>query len=497
MGVAIQGKLGRVARYLPTVLVFAGLIGLGWWGQANEWKAPSFAELWGKGKERKADTHAPTDAEPPAPGPANDWCAKHELPLSQCTICRPEIAVTGNPPATNDPMVTKDPAAPTADPRTCQTHLLKVQFASKEAVLSSGIRVAAIRERPLVQHITANGVVDYDGTRVAHLAPRVPGTVWRVERQVGQPVRKGEVLAIVEAAEVGKARGDLLQALAVVEVKSKTLENLRKASAAVSERAIQEAELALREARLRFFIAQQALVNLGLPVHLEDLGPISEEELARRVRFSGLPDSLVQSLDPIKATANLLPLTAPFDGLVIGRDMVVGEPVSATQPHFVVADTRSMWVMLDVRQEDIRLVRLGQEVRFRLDSSTDDAVAGKVSWISTEVDEKTRTVHVRAEVPNPDGQLRAHTFGTGRILVREQAQAIVVPQEAVQWDGCCHIVFVRIDDRTFQVRKVRLGLRAGDLSEVRAGLLPGEVVATIGSHVLKSEIFKGRIGEGE
>ena len=103
------------------------------------------------------------------------------------------------------------------------------------------------------------------------------------------------------------------------------------------------------------------------------------------------------------------------------------------------------------------------------------------------------------EVENPGGRLRALSFGTGRVVVSRIPSATVVPRAAVQWEGCCHVVFVRADgsDLEFAPRRVRLGLGQGEDVQVVEGLKPGESVAVAGSHVLKSELFKDRLGEGE
>jgi cobalt-zinc-cadmium efflux system membrane fusion protein len=119
-----------------------------------------------------------------------------------------------------------------------------------------------------------------------------------------------------------------------------------------------------------------------------------------------------------------------------------------------------------------------------------------VTWISTSVDEMTRTVKVRADVENPKGKLRAHSFGRAEVVLRTSADAVAVPNEAVQWEGCCYVVFVRLTDEIFQTRKVRLGAKDAAYTEILVGVLPGEVVATTGSHVLKSEILKSNLGAG-
>jgi cobalt-zinc-cadmium efflux system membrane fusion protein len=212
--------------------------------------------------------------------------------------------------------------------------------------------------------------------------------------------------------------------------------------------------------------------------------------LTARLRFLGLPESITRTLDPVTATANLVPLLAPFDGVVIRSDMVEGELVGSTPPQFTVADLSHLWVLLDVRQEDVAPLRKGQRLTFRPDGAAELETKGTVSWISTEVDDKTRTVRVRAEVQNPDGQLRARSFGSGQILVAEEPAALVVPSAALQWKRSEALVFVQRDDGlSFEPRPVRLGIHDGEFAEVLEGVRPGEIIATSGSHMLKSQLF--------
>ncbi len=145
---------------------------------------------------------------------------------------------------------------------------------------------------------------------------------------------------------------------------------------------------------------------------------------------------------------------------------------------------------------------MGQTVRFRTNGDSEE-VQGAVAWISTSVDEKTRLVKVRADLANPEGRLRACTFGQGQVILREEKDAIVVPNEAVHWEGCCHVVFVRDKNflekdapKVFHVRKVRIGVKDADNTEVIAGVLPGELVATKGSGTLRAELLKNNLGEG-
>jgi membrane fusion protein, heavy metal efflux system len=527
------GPLRFLARRGPTVLVLVALAGLGIYGHRTGWTVPKVSALWGRSRGPETEDWCPTHNVPASKciachpelagadpkdwckehgvpeskcaichpeiltkGRADDWCGEHGVPESGCTICNPGLAVKGEAPASGSPTVSLDPKAPpAASPAACLTHLLRVQFASADAVTKAGIRLEAVQERPMAASIAANGEIDYDGTRVAHLSSKVPGTVWRVEKDVGQPVQKGEVLALVDAAEVGRAKAELLQAAAQVDVRETTFERVR----ASSEKGLRtgaellEAEAALREARVRLFVAEQALVNLGMAARAGDVAGLPEEKRVERLRFLGLPDAIRSSIAAETPTANLIPVAAPFDGIVVSRSAVAGESADAAKTLFVVADTSRMWASLDVRIEDMAALTLGQAVAFR---GPDLVSKGTVNWISTAVDEKTRTLRVRAVLENPEGRLRAHTFGTARITTREAPKAVAVPDEAIQWEGCCHVVFVRLTGEVFGTRKVRLGARSGGFTEVLVGLVPGEVVATAGSHVLKSEILKSKLGAG-
>ena len=507
-----------VAGVVPNLLVLAGLAAFAWWGHETGWKLPKFAELAGATPEKEAkwcDEHNVQESlcvecNPTRyPRPKSfGWCAEHGV--MDCPLHHPEVAQLPTPPAITPTDLERARRAlefadrPENRPDS-KVYQRRVQFASDESFEKAGVDVRPARREAVVESVPANGEIVYDDTRIARLSARLPGTLWWVGKTVGQHVVKGEVLALVDAAEVGKAKADLLQALAEADLKGKTLERLRPlAGQAVAGSQFLDAEAALREAQIRLATAQHALVNLGLPIRPEDLKGLSDEEAARRVQFLGLSDSLTKALDPRTTTANLLPVTAPLDGVVVTRQAATGEVVDASKVLFVVADVSQMWATLDLRVEDARLVALGQKVRFRPDGRQGkEDLIGTVAWVSTGVDEKTRTVKVRAELPNPKGELRDSTFGTGRVVLREEKEALVVPTEAVHQVGDCNVVFVRDKDflkegalKLFYVREVRPGAKTedGKVTEIVVGLLPGEVVATKGSDVMRAQLMKDQLG---
>ena len=544
-----------IAAYAPTVLASAAIAGIGLWGHHTGWAAPTFSQLTGAGETAKEDwctEHAVAESrcikchpelvgasakdwcpehglpeskctichpELLTTGVAGDWCPEHGVPESSCTLCHPEIAVKGtlaksdtsatvslvlnpvaSPVGTPTNMVasaaTTAPAAADGparkDPKTCQTHNMRVQFASPNAVTKAGVTFGQVVERPMSAMLTANAEAGYDRTRLAQLSSPIAGKVWRVEREVGQPVKRGDVVALIDSAEVGRTKADYLQAAVALDLRTKTSNRLRQSSESGlrTEAELQEADAAVAEATIRLFNTRQALVNLGLPI--EGDAPPTQQS----VHFLGLPPSIAGTLDPKTTTANLVPLIAPFDGTIIERNAVAGEVVDPSKPLFAVADTTRMWVTADVPLGEARRVEVGQAVAFRPDGAADETIRGTIAWKSTAVDDQTRTVKVRADVENADGRLLANTFGKALVTIRETQTAIAVPSEAIQWEGCCNIAFVRLTDDIFQTRKLKLGATANGYTEVLIGLLPGEVVATAGSHVLKSEILKSALGAG-
>lgn len=505
------GIRARLFQIIPTVLVLALLIGIAIFGHTTGWKVPSMA-----GRDEKTA----------------DWCETHSVPESQCVECNPDLLPRGKDYGWCDvhgvpdcpwehPDVAELPSTPTVSkadldrakraldfaPRApnssrCKLYQRRIQFASRDAFLKSGLDVKVVKRSEITESIIANGEVTYDQTRVARVSARVGGPVWRVTKRVGDTVRAGDLLALVEAADVGRAKSELLQALAQSELRAKTLESYRAASSAIPERTVREAETAVREADIRLAAAEQALANLGLPVRADNLKGIKSDEAANRVRFLGIPSDFTHEIGGRDAPANLLPLVAPLPGVVVTCDVVAGEVVDATKVLFVVSDVGRMWLTLHVRLEDARKVALHQPVQFRPDASDRD-VEGKVSWISTSVDPQSRTLKVRVDVDNRAGRLVDHAFGTGTIVLRHETDAVIVPNEAIHTDGDCQVVFVQ--DRkfnatdapkVFHTRTVRLGVRNGANTEVIAGLLPGEVVATKGSGMLRTELLRGSLGEG-
>ena len=519
-----RGVFGRTARLvvssLGPTLVLIGFAAVFYYGHHNDWRIPKFAALAGP-VETSVDDWCEEHAVPESicvacdptlkpKGPDYGWCAEHGV--HNCTLDHPDVSQLKEPPSQEELVADLQRAARALEIATrkennssCDIYKTQIQFASIETVQQAGVDVELVEREPIVESIFGNGEIVYDPTRLASLASRVPGSVWSVSKNIGDPVSEGEVLAVIDAVEVGDLKTMLLRSLAEEKLQRQNVTRLSQAgkSGAIAGSRILDAEAALAKAHADVLSAEQSLINLGLPVDVDRLRELSEKQVLNELRLLGIPESLRNQINLETATTNLLPILSPMNGIVVQRSVTPGEVVNPSRILFQVADTQQMWLQLSVPLENMDQLEVGQQIRFTPDGSR-RVVEGKLDWVSTSVDKETRMVGVRAILANSDGKLRNETFGMGEIILREESDAIVIPTGSSHWEGCCQVVFVRDKNyfdspdsyKVFHVRSVRLGAINGDVTEVLSGVLPGEVIATAGSDVLKAQLLKNNLGAG-
>jgi cobalt-zinc-cadmium efflux system membrane fusion protein len=497
------GIAGWLRRFLSSAIVLVLLGGVAVWGFQTDWRfvKPSARDASNAGWDALHDL-SQSECIECNPNllprlPEHGWCSRHGI--FDCPLDHPEIAEVEKTPVITDAELQRVDRALRLRPRPANNpkshvHDGRVQFASDEAAERAGVAILPVLTGSFTETIAANGEVNYDQTRLAPLSARVAGRVWKVFKNVGDKVRRGDVLTIIDAPDVGKAKSEFLQALVRSRQRSRALADLKSAAQIVPAQ-VREAEAAAREAEIKLLSAEQALINLGLPVHAKDFGNDAIEQASRRVRLAGLPPSIREKLDPETAPANLLPVVSSLDGEVLACDVVAGESVVAGGVLFTVADISRFWLTLHFAPEDARFLALGQTVRFKPDAVASE-IESKLTWIAASADDKTRRIAARAELANEDRTVRAGVLGAGRVLLREDPEAIVIPAEAVQLVDGSHVVFVRDKNylkpgapKVFHARSVRIGAKTGTDIEIIAGLMPGEVIATKGSDLLMKKLL--------
>jgi membrane fusion protein, heavy metal efflux system len=502
---------GRLVRALPNVIIFGLLAAVLAFGHHSGWKMPKASELFGPRTIADAD-----------------WCSEHLVPesaciecqddlfpkaeefgfcrahgVAECVNCHPELAqVKGSPQLPR--YDTTKPLALVSRPENNSRNTLnksRVQFTSAESADRAGVDVDVVQEHPMIDTLTANGELVFDPTRVAHLSAKAPGTVAHVFKAVGDTVQPGDILALVDAGQVGQAKSQLLHAAVQLQLRRANAERMRRAQASISERSMLEAETDLQDANISYITARQSLVNLGFETP-EDLEGKDSTRIAEELHFLGISPAYLAALPTGTKTANLIPVRAPYPGVIVSSDVVAGEVVNTSATLFTVADPDRIWLTLSVRQEDAKYVTRGLPVRFQTDDGA-QSLTGHVAWVSPAVDERTRTLQARVNLADQRAILRDKTFGTGQIILRSEPYAVVVPREAVQSTSDANFVFVRDRNylnagapKVFHVRQVRIGAKDEHYVELLAGALPGEVIATKGSPVLLAQVLRSNLGAG-
>ena len=183
-------------------------------------------------------------------------------------------------------------------------------------------------------------------------------------------------------------------------------------------------------------------------------------------------------------------LKAPIPGTVIDRQISLGEYASEQKPAFVVADLSTIWVDLSIYRQDLKRVRLNDEVLIDPDDFS-GKIRGTISYIAPVGSSETQTALARIVLQNPQGRLRPGLFVTARLILAARNVAVAVRRSAIQTLENRTIVFVREDSDKIEARPVELGDSDPEFVEIRAGLSTGEHYVAENSFVVKAEMGKG------
>ena len=336
-----------------------------------------------------------------------------------------------------------------------------------EAVQNAGI---VIETAGPVQMKTAHGhpgEIKFNADKVVHIVPRVSGMVSEVYKNVGDAIKFGDVLAVLDSRELAELKSAYLASMKRVELARATFERKERLwkekissekDYLVSRQALAETEINLQE-------AAQKLLALGL----------SQSDL------DSIPEKTGRSLTRYE-------IRALFDGVVIEKHISVGESVKEDADIFVLADLSTVWVEVTVYAEDLNVVRVGQPVTVKSDVLGLEA-AGILTYLGPLIGEQTRTAKGRIIVQNPEGRWRPGLFVTIEIVQEEVSVPVAVPVDALQTYRDWSVVFVQYGD-LFEVRPLELGRNDGKWVEVLHGLLPGERYVARNSFILKAELGK-------
>lgn len=386
-------------------------------------------------------------------------------------------------------------------------NMTKKLFVEPEGQKAIGLETMVAANGSLSNVISATGKVQAAENRAYDVNPQVSGIVTRVDAKQGDTVTSGQVLATIHSVEVGNLLSKLLQD------KNELLSQIAKTKTQYqSQISIQEKDVELARTT---FQRQQDLFKEGITAQKDFLSAknafessqvklaTSRKQMAQDVAL--INKQLAVTVDTVKSQLKIMglsgqevdtaidrgeviadvPIRAPVAGIVTFRDVTPGENLAPTKKIFSIVDLQPIWVLIDVFQEQLPLIHLGQTVSLKTPSN--HVMSGKLSSIGTVVDPNERTLHVRIVSDNKSGELKPGMFVSAEIFVTHTAQdKVVIPISGLIEDRGKQFAYVQYGNY-FQPVIVKTGERSATMVEILNGLFPGDRVVVRGANQLHAQ----------
>lgn len=325
----------------------------------------------------------------------------------------------------------------------------------------SHVQVLTVQPTTLTRTLRLTGAVAYNNFHTTPVISQISGPVNRIVVVPGQHVTKGEPMLYVASPDYSQLRTNYLKARDAYALTQKAY---ARAQDLYQHRAI--AEQALEQ-------AASAEVQAG--------GDLASAQAALKVLGITDPDALVQSPPTFE-----VPVKAPINGEVVEQDVAAGQLLqTGTTQCFILSDTSSVWVLVNVYQKDLPYVRVGDPVTIQTESYA-QAFHGRIAYVAAALDPATRTLQARIETSNPGEKLKKDMYVTASVNAGKIANAIALPDAAVLRDAENQpFVYAGVGSNQFARRQVTLGESLNGQTEITSGLKPGEQVIGNGSLFLQ------------
>lgn len=378
---------------------------------------------------------------------------------------------------------------------------------SPEGQRSIGLKAAPVRRERLQTLLEITGSVEPADNKIHYVTSPVAGVISRLDVQQNDTVRKGQLLATVYSADVASVLADLLdqrgaiqaeitkanvQAQNDVQVQSRDFEHFTMdverekkllAEGITARKTYLDALHALDVAKARLDgTKRQVAQNVAaLKARQQNV----TEATKRKLSIMGVPASQIDGAIKTGKVVAEVPIFSPASGIVFSRDVTNGESIDTTKKVISIVNLSPIWVSLNVNQEQLGQIRIGQPVLIRPPVGAE--ITGKISSMAPVVDQSERTIHVRVIAENISGALRPQMFVTASIVTGKQAaSSITVPSQAVIEDGGRYWVYVKYGDE-FQPVAVQRGIQVGDTTQILDGLYEGDQVVVSGARQVRAQ----------
>ena len=403
---------------------------------------------------------------------------------------------------------------------------------SHEAMTAAGLEVVGVTQRPAVALMKVTGTIESNEQQTQQVTPLVGGRVERVYVKLGDRVRAGTSLATISSPLIAELHAKLHESETHLQIAERNFQRVQRAENRVgvlqAKAKLDEAQATLtRTKRLidlgagagKDLVAAQSAYNgakaeydfqSNISINKEVQEARAEVETTRadiahikdQMRAYGASNAEIESADKNQNTA-LITLRATSAGTISERAVNPGSGFEAGKSLFTIANLSGVWVVANVPEASVKSLHVGTPAEVRSSALGNQVLAGHVSYISPQLDETSRTAHVRIDVSNPGEVLKVGMFaeigfqttvaGTKDLAGDE----LVIPSEAVQSVGDRNIVFIPKEGAPghFLVRDVELGPETEGYRKVLGGLTLNDRVVTKGSFTLKTRLLRGELEE--
>jgi membrane fusion protein, heavy metal efflux system len=323
------------------------------------------------------------------------------------------------------------------------------------------VQVLTVQPTTLTRILRATGTVAYNSFRTTPVITQVSGPVSRVVVVPGQKVQRGEPMLYVASPDYSQLRTNYLKAksaYALAQMAYARAHDLYQHKA-IAEQNLEQAESAEVQAGGDLAAAQAALKVMGITD----------------------PDALVKAPPSFE-----VPVRAPISGEVVEQDVSAGQLIQpGTTQCFMISDTDSVWVLVNVYQKDLPYVHVGDTVTIQTDAYP-DVFHGRISYVAAALDPNTRTLQARIETKNPGEKLKKDMFVVATVSAGTIPNAIALPDAAVLRDGENQpFVYAAASSNQFGKRPVTLGESLNGQTQITSGLKAGDKVVGNGSLFLQ------------
>jgi cobalt-zinc-cadmium efflux system membrane fusion protein len=325
------------------------------------------------------------------------------------------------------------------------------------------IQLGEVTSVELSDMLRVAGQVDFDEQRITRIGATVTGRISELQAMLGQQVKVGQTLAVLNSTELGAAQLSYMKARAQAQLNQRSVERARQL---LDADVIGSAELQRRESELAISQSEQRAA-------------------ADQLRVLGVSQRALDKLTETGAINSVSPVVATMAGTVVERKVTQGQVVQPSEVLFSIADLSRVWVEAEVPEQQAGQVQAGQNIQVEIPSLGQQLTA-KLIYIADIVDPVTRTVTVRSELDNSDRSLKPAMLATVLIETRP-TRRLALPGKAVVRESDSDQVFVEVAPGEYRMTPVKLGQAIGELRPVLSGLTEGQRIVIDGAFHLNNE----------